>query len=59
MTPSGGKRNVARSDGSVTSDKTAGVNSRPHKKEELRNANRAINKRARQILKRQLADEVS
>jgi hypothetical protein len=41
-----------RSDGSVGVDKTAGAHSRPLSKETIRNANRAIQKRGRQLLKR-------
>ena len=51
------RRKVKRSDGSISIDKTAGMNSRPHKKEQLRNANRSINKAARQRLKLLLALE--
>ena len=38
-------------------DKTAGFHSRPVHKEQLRNANRSMNKRARQMLKQQMAQE--
>jgi hypothetical protein len=47
-------RKVVRSDGQVSTDKTAGFHSRPAKKQELRNANRALNKAARRSLARQL-----
>ena len=53
-----GREKVHRSDGSVSVDKTHGVNSRPHKKEELRNANRSMKKSARQKLKQDMMDEV-
>ena len=46
-----------RSDGSTSVDKTQGWHSRPGHKQALRNANRAITKRARQQLKRQMLDE--
>ncbi len=49
-----GPRKVHRSDGSVSADKTAGLHSRPGKKAQLRQANRAITKSARQALKRQM-----
>lgn len=51
-------RKFKRSDGSLTVDKTEGWHSRPGQKEKRRNANRGINKRARQILKRQIKDEI-
>lgn len=54
-----GKNTVVRSDGSVTTDKTAGVHSRPHKKEELRNVNRSINKTARKKLEKDMNQEVN
>ena len=57
-TDEGSKRLACRSDGSVSVDKTAGFHSRPHKKEELRQANRAITKSARRMLKQQLAEDV-
>ena len=47
-----------RSDGSISTDKTLGWHSRPGHKEAVRNANRAITKQARQILKRQMLEEV-
>ena len=45
-----------RSDGSIGSDKTVGVHSRPQSKIALRQANRSIQKSARQRLKLQIAD---
>jgi hypothetical protein len=56
-TPQGKRRVVHRSDGSMSTDKTSGFHSRPAHKEQLRNANRSMNKRARQMLKQQLAQE--
>lgn len=52
------RRRIKRSDGSISIDKTHGMNSRPHKKQQLRNANRSITKSARQKLKKQLKEEV-
>lgn len=48
---------VSRSDGSRGTDKTAGGHSRPGAKARARQENRAINKRARQILKRNMMKE--
>lgn len=46
-----------RDDGTVSRDKTRGFHSRPGHKQSIRNANRSINKGARQQLKRQLQNE--
>ena len=51
-------RKFTRSDGSVSVDKTKGWHSRPGHKEQIRNANRAVTKRARQILKRNIDEEL-
>ncbi|TXH15126.1 MAG: hypothetical protein E6R03_07880 [Hyphomicrobiaceae bacterium] len=48
---------VHRSDGSVSTDKTVHMESRPNKKANLRNANRSLKKRARQIFKAQIREE--
>jgi hypothetical protein len=50
----GEKLKVLRSDGSVTTDKTAGFHSRPGYKESIRNGNRRIKKAGRQALKREM-----
>jgi hypothetical protein len=52
-------RKFTRSDGTESSDRTFGFHSRPGKKEAIRNANRSVQKSARMMLKRQLADEVN
>lgn len=57
-TPCGKKRMVTKTDGTQTTDKTAGFHSRPAKKESLRQANRAINKSARRLLKQQMEEEL-
>lgn len=54
--PGGSGRQFRRSDGSLTRDKTWGFNSRPTAKQARRQANRAMNKRARKVLKRQLGE---
>lgn len=46
-----------RKDGSIGNDKTKGFKSRVKYKETIRNANRAITKRARQLLKRQMLND--
>lgn len=48
-----------RSDGAISVDKTKGFHSRPGAKEKIRQANRAINKAARQIFKRNLDEELN
>jgi len=53
-----GKRIVHRSDGAISVDKTIGVNSRPTKKQQLRNANRSMTKSARQLLKKEIREEL-
>jgi hypothetical protein len=50
-------RKFKRSDGSLSHDKTHGWHSRPGQKEKRRNANRALNKRARQVLKSEMKKE--
>lgn len=52
-----GRPPVPRSDGSVGKDKTVGLHSKPGAKEKARNANRSQNKRARQVLKRDLNEQ--
>lgn len=47
-----------RSDSSVGVDKTAGAHSRPLSKQTIRNANRAIQKRGRQLLKRAMLKQM-
>lgn len=55
----GKEKPFKRNDGSIGVDKTRGWHSRTKFKETIRNANRAITKRARQILKRQMLGEAT
>jgi len=47
-----------RSDGSIGSDKTVVLHSRPLSKQTIRNANRTEQKRGRSLLKKQLTKEL-
>lgn len=47
-----------RANGQEFTDKTFNFHSRRQKKQEIRNANRSITKRARQLLKKEMLDEI-
>lgn len=57
MVENSSMREVQRSDGSVSVDKTHKLSSHPTAKLKVRNANRSLTKRARQSLKRQMNEQ--